>query len=255
LVVDQNRPSAAAYLSAARTVLDQVAATQQRTVQTAAGLIATSIRAGGVVQAFGTGHSEAFAMEIAGRAGGLVPTNKIALRDVAILGDAPRDVLFDPFLERDPGVAHQLYGLAAPRPEDIFVIASNSGVNGCVVEMARLVTRHGHKLIAVTSAQHTAHAAARHPSGLRLLDLADVVLDNGAPPGDALLPLPAGGRVCAISSISAALLAQMVVAEVVRRLDEAGEPAPIYLSANISGGDDHNRILEARYAGRIRRLI
>ncbi|MFD1541079.1 SIS domain-containing protein [Nonomuraea guangzhouensis] len=255
MVFEQNRPTAAAYLSAARTVLDRVAATQQLTVQTAAELITKSIRAGGVVQAFGTGHSEGFAMEIAGRAGGLVPTNKIALRDVVILGDSPREALFDPFLERDPAVAHQLYRLAAPRPEDVFVIASNSGVNGCVVEMAQLVTQHGHKLIAVTSAQHTAHTASRHPSGLRLHDFADVVLDNGAPHGDALLPLPSGGAVCAISSISAALLAQMVVAEVVRRLDEAGEQAPIYLSANITGGDDHNRILEARYAGRIRRLI
>jgi uncharacterized phosphosugar-binding protein len=255
VVFDHNRPSAAAYLSAARTILDQVAATQQLTVQTAAELITTSILAGGVVQVFGTGHSEGLAMELVGRAGGLVPTNKIAMRDVAILGDAPRDVLFDPFLERDPAIAHQLYDLAAPRPEDIFVIASQSGVNGCVVEMAQLVTQKGHKLIAVTSAQHTAHAASRHPSGLRLLDFADVVLDNGAPHGDALLPLPRGGKACAVSSISAALLAQMVVAEVVRRLDEAGEQAPIYLSANINGGDDHNRILEARYAGRIRRLI
>nr|WP_308127406.1 SIS domain-containing protein [Nonomuraea guangzhouensis] len=88
-MLDQNRPSAAAYLSAARTVLDRVAATQQLTVQTAAELIAASIRAGGVIQAFGTGHSESLAMEIAGRAGGLVPTNKIALRDVVILGDSP----------------------------------------------------------------------------------------------------------------------------------------------------------------------
>lgn len=195
-------------------------------------------------------------MEIAGRAGGLVPTNKIAIRDVVTLGDASRDVLFDPFLERDPAIAYQLYDLAAPRPEDVFVIASNSGVNGCVVEMAQLVTRHGHKLVAVTSSKHTAQSTSRHPSGLRLIDFADVVLDNGAPHGDALLPLPSGGgKVCAISSISAALLAQMVVAEVVRRLEEAGEQAPVYLSANVTGGDDHNQRLEARYAGRLRRCV
>lgn len=250
---EQSRPSATAYLSAAQAVLDQVARHQQQAVEAAANLIANSIRAGGVVQAFGTGHSEALAMEIAGRAGGLVPTNKIALRDVVTVGDTPREVLLDPFLERDPAIARQLYDLAAPHPQDIFVVASNSGVNGCVVEMGRLVTERGHKLIAVTSAQHTSQAASRHPSGRRLVDFADVVLDNGAPYGDALLQLPSGGKVCAISSISAALLAQMVVAEVVRRLDEAGEQPPIYLSANIAGGDEQNRILEARYAGRIRR--
>ena len=45
-----------------------------------------AVEAGAVIQAFGTGHSEAFAMEIAGRAGGLIPTNKIALRDVVLRG-------------------------------------------------------------------------------------------------------------------------------------------------------------------------
>ncbi|MFG1965660.1 sugar isomerase domain-containing protein [Nonomuraea sp. NPDC049028] len=252
---DQHRPSAAAYLVAARTILEQVVSEQAPAVQAAADLITKSIRAGGVVQAFGTGHSEGLAMEIAGRAGGLVPTNKIALRDVVTLGDSPREVLFDPFLERDPAIAYQLYELAAPRPEDAFVIASNSGVNGCVVEMAQLVKRRGHALIAFTSTRHTAQATSRHPSQLRLIDFADVVLDNGAPHGDALLPMASGAKVCGISSISAGLLAQMVVAEVVRRLDEAGEQAPVYLSANITGGDDHNRILEERYAGRIRRLL
>jgi uncharacterized phosphosugar-binding protein len=93
---------------------------------------------------------------------------------------------------------------------------------------------------------------SRHPSGLRLFELADVVLDNGAPYGDAVLTtgeLAVGG----ISSITAALLAQMVVAEVVRTMLAAGETPPVYLSANIPEGDAHNSALEARYAGRIRR--
>jgi uncharacterized phosphosugar-binding protein len=94
---------------------------------------------------------------------------------------------------------------------------------------------------------------SRHPSGGKLIDHADVALDNGAPYGDAVLPLPDGGTVCAVSSITGALLAQLVVAEVVQRLTRAGEVAPVYLSANVPGGDDHNSILEARYAGRIRR--
>lgn len=247
---NQSPPSAAAYLTAARAVLDRVAGEQVSEVQAAAELITASILAGGVVQAFGTGHSEALAMEIAGRAGGLVPTNKIALRDVVLHGDSPREVLFDPFLERDPSTAGQLYDLAKPHQEDIFVIASNSGVNGCVVEMAQIVTRHGHRLVVVTSAQHTMQATSRHPSGHKLVDFADVVLDNGAPHGDALLP-SGDTAVCAISSISAALLVQMVIAEVVRRL---GEEAPVYRSSNVAGGDDHNRVLEERYAGRIRRI-
>ena len=58
----------------------------RRRLDEAIGMMTTAIENGGVIQAFGTGHSEAFAMEIAGRAGGLIPTNKIALRDVVLHG-------------------------------------------------------------------------------------------------------------------------------------------------------------------------
>ena len=59
----------------------------------AIGLMTRAIETGAVLQAFGTGHSEAFAMEIAGRAGGLIPTNKIALRDVVLRGSLAVDAL------------------------------------------------------------------------------------------------------------------------------------------------------------------
>ncbi|SCE66198.1 Uncharacterized protein, contains SIS (Sugar ISomerase) phosphosugar binding domain [Micromonospora haikouensis] len=244
--------SAEDYLAVVTETIGRVSASQREAVGRAADLIADALRADGVVHAFGTGHSEALAMEIAGRAGGLVPTNRIALRDVVLRGGAPVDVL-GPLLERDPAVAHRLYELAPVHPSDVFVVASNSGVNGAVVEFAALVTGRGHRLVAITSAQHSARMASRHPSGRKLADFADVVLDNGAPYGDATLPLPGGGAVGGVSSITAALLAQQVTVEVVARLLAAGEPPPVYLSANIAGGDAHNDALEARYAGRIRR--
>ncbi len=250
--------SAPAYLAAIREVMERVATGQTEAIGRAAELIADSVRRGGVVHAFGTGHSEALAMEIAGRAGGLVPSNRISLKDLVIRGGEPSSVLFDEKLERDPAVAHRLYALVKTEPSDVFVIASNSGINGCVVEFARLVTDHGHPLIAITSREHSARVESRHPSGRKLTDYAHVILDNGAPYGDAVLPLPAvegesAGAVCGVSSITAALLAQLVIAEVIRLLLEAGQVPPVYLSANIPGGDAHNQELEARYAGRITR--
>jgi uncharacterized phosphosugar-binding protein len=245
--------SAQSYLDAITAAIDTVARTQATGVQRAADLITASLEAGGVVQAFGCGHSEALAMEIAGRAGGLVPTNRIALRDIVHYGGEDVARLADPLLERDPTVAHALYALAPIKPDDIFVVASNSGVNGVIVEFAQLVKERGHTLIGITSLAHSAAVPSRHPSGRRLADLADLVLDNGAPYGDAALAVPGGGAVGAISSITAALLAQQITTGVVARMLAAGRTPPIYLSANVPEGDAHNQELEARYAGRIRR--
>jgi uncharacterized phosphosugar-binding protein len=243
----------AQYLEIITAAVTRVGTGQREQLAAAADLLAGTLRAGGVIQAFGCGHSEALAMEIAGRAGGLVPTNRIALRDIVLYGGEPVTRLADPGLERDPAVARRLYDLAPVKPDDAFVIASNSGINGAVVEMALLVKERGHALIAITSAAHSATVDSRHPSGRKLGDIADVVLDNGAPRGDAAIPLPGGGAVGAVSSITAALLAQQLVTEVVARLVAAGTTPPVYLSDNVPGGREHNSELEARYAGRIRR--
>ncbi len=245
--------SAEAYVDALTPLIGKVSEQASVAVEEAADLVVASLRAGGVLQAFGSGHSEALTMELAGRAGGLVPTNRISLRDVVVFGGESPDVLSRGMLERDPGIAQRLYDLADPEASDVFVIASNSGVNGSIVEMARIVKQRGHSLIAITSVTQNADLQSRHPSGTKLADHADAVLDNGAPYGDAVLDLPDGGKVCAVSSITGALLAQMLTAEVVRRIVTAGETPPVYLSANIPGGDEHNHALEQRYAGRIRR--
>jgi uncharacterized phosphosugar-binding protein len=242
-------------MSYATVVLDlarRTAETQAEAVGRAASVLVGTLRAGGVVNAFGSGHSEAIAMEIAGRAGGLVPSNRLSPRDLVLYGGEPPEVL-TPELERDPAVAHRVYELAPVDPRDAFVLISSSGVNGAVVELAMLVKERGHPLIAITSVTHSTRMTSRHPSGGKLLDLADVVLDNGAPYGDAVLELPGGGTYGAVSTITSALLAQLVVTRTIERLVALGETPPVYLSANVAGGDEHNRALEARYAGRIRR--
>lgn len=211
---------------------------------------------GGVIQAFGTGHSEAFAMEMAGRAGGLIPTSKIALRDLVLHGDrdvADLDSLEGSILERDMGVAEELFNVSLVDPRDIFLIASNSGVNGSVVGLALAAKERGHKVIAVTSLLHTNAVEPRHPSGKRLSDLADVVIDNRAPFGDTTLEVSGGGGVGAVSSITGAFIAQLLTIETVQSLVRAGKQPPIYISANIPGGDEHNTALVGQYIGRLRR--
>ena len=216
-------------------------------------LMAQAIEAGAVIQAFGTGHSEAFAMEIAGRAGGLIPTNKIALRDLVLRGSLPADALGGSSLERNPDIVDQLWKISPIDPDDVLIIASNSGVNGSVVGMALLAKEKGNHVIAVTSLQHTAQVRPKHPSGLRLSEIADVVIDNLAPYGDATLALPGGVAVGSVSSITSAFIAQLLTIGVAERMNRDGLVPPLYLSANIPGGDEHNHALEKKYEGRIRR--
>ena len=220
----------------------------------AIGLMTRAIETGAVLQAFGTGHSEAFAMEIAGRAGGLIPTNKIALRDVVLRGSLPVDALVGPSLERNPDIVAELWKISPIQPGDVFLIASNSGVNGSVVGMALMAKENDHDVIAVTSLEHTARVPPKHPSGLRLSEIANVVIDNLAPYGDATLALPGGVAVGSVSSITSAFIAQLLTIGVAERMNGDGKVAPLYLSANIPGGDEHNRALEKKYQDRIQRV-
>jgi uncharacterized phosphosugar-binding protein len=216
-------------------------------------LMTKAIEAGAVIQAFGTGHSEAFAMEIAGRAGGLIPTNKIALRDLVLHGSMTADALGGSSLERNPQVVAELWEISPIHPGDAFTIASNSGVNGSVVGMALLAKEKGHDVIAVTSLEHTAQVQPKHPSGLRLSEVADVVIDNLAPYGDATLDMPGGVSVGSVSSITSAFIAQLLTIGVAERMNGDGRVPPLYVSANVPGGDEHNHALEKKYEGRIRR--
>jgi uncharacterized phosphosugar-binding protein len=129
--------------------------------------------------------------------------------------------------------------------------------------LAILAKQKGHDVVAVTSLQHTQQVAPKHPSGRRLCDVADVVIDNLAPYGDATLTLSgvsgAGtstpADIGAISSITSAFIAQLLTIGVAERIIANGRVPPLYLSANIPGGDAHNAELEHQYEGRIRRGI
>lgn len=240
-------------LREATTRLERLAADAEAgLLDDAIAMLVDALDRGGVIQAFGTGHSEAFAMEIAGRAGGLIPTNRFALRDIVMHGDREADVLTGS-LEREPWVVDELMATVPVGEADVFVIASNSGVNGSIVGTALWAKERGHRVIAVTSLAHTARVEPKHPSGLRLSEVADVVIDNLAPYGDATLEVAPGIAAGAISSITAAFIAQLLTLGVARTIAARGETPPMYISANIPGGDEHNSILEDRYLGRIRR--
>lgn len=216
-------------------------------------IMAETFAADGVLHAFGTGHSNAFAMEIAGRAGGFIPTHHMTLEDLFLLGARPDlSELGTAALERDHAVADQLYDLYDIRQNDAMIIASNSGANGSTVGLALRAKAEGLPVIAVTSLLHSNGVTSKHPSGKRLFEVADVVIDNRAPFGDTAVDLTEGLKVGAVSSLTAAYIAQLLTIETARVLLERGSTPPMFISANIPGGDEHNQVLQDRYGDRIR---
>jgi uncharacterized phosphosugar-binding protein len=236
-----------------KAAIERVSETQTENISRAADLVVDAILNDGIIQVFGTGHSRSIAMEIAGRAGGLVPANALSIKDLVMYGGTAPSAILDPTIERDARLAQRILDLADTHPEDVFIIASNSGGNGSVVELALLAKGRGHQVIAVTSLEHTQHVVSRHESGKRLFEIADVVIDNCGVFGDAAMPLPAGGAIAATSSLTGVLIAQMLVAEVCGRLLRMGKEVPVLVSANVPGGDEHNEDLNERYGGRVRR--
>lgn len=214
-------------------------------------ILSSSLARGGVIQTFGTGHSEAFAMEIAGRAGGFIPTHKLSLGDLVHLGSRGLVDLGRAEFERDHTVADELYDLFDIRPEDAFVIASNSGANGSVVGLALRAKAEGLPVIAVTSIDHSSRVVSKHPSGKRLFEVADVAIDNLAPYGDSTLPLLDGLKAGPVSSLTAGYIAQLLTLGAADCLIAEGGTAPMYISANIPGGDEHNLALQEKYGARI----
>jgi uncharacterized phosphosugar-binding protein len=242
----------AQFLEETTTRLERLAG-PNRAIDDAITMIADALEAGGVIQAFGTGHSEAFAMEIAGRAGGLIATNKMQLRTLVLRGDRAVSDLGGAEFERDPNVGENLLALFDVQPNDVFIIASNSGVNGSILGVALAAKARGHKVIAVTSMDHTMKVKPKHPSGKRLCEVADIVIDNLAPFGDSTLKLEDGTGIGAVSSITAAFIAQRITIGVADHIRRRGKTPPVYISANIPGGDEHNSALENLYGERIRR--
>lgn len=247
---DVDQFAAARRMTAA---MERVVSSQAVAIREAAALVVDAFERDGIIQVFGTGHSRSIALEIAGRAGGLVPANALSIKDLVMYGDTAPGAILDPTVERDPALAQQILDLAETHPADVFVIASNSGRNGSVVELARLVKERGHRVIAVTSMEHTRQVESGHASGLRLFEVADVVIDNCGVLGDASLPLPGGGAVAATSSLTGVLIAQMLVAEICGQLIARGREVPVLISANVPGGDEHNERLNRRYGSRLRR--
>ena len=223
------------YLDMLCELLQHMKEAQAEAIQKAAALVADTITEGGLVYAFGSGHSQCLSREIHSRAGGLYPV--VSIND-PMWGKAERLEGYGELL---------LKGLPLKEGEVIFVI-SNSGRNPSPIDVAMKAKEMGLHVVAVTSLPHSKSQASRHSSGKRLYEVADIVLDTGVPVGDACMsfegmPMKAGP---ASTALGASIL-NAVMVEAIQYMLDRGEEPPILISANVEGGDEHNRRLVERY--------
>lgn len=205
----------------------------------AAEIVAEGIMNGGITQAFGSGHSYAAAIEISGRAGGLITSKTI--RDPA-----------NGMYEQCEGVGKKLMRKVTVDPNDVFFLISNSGRNPMAIEIAEEVKAKGNKLIVVTALEVSKASTSRHKSGKLLYEFADVVLDNHSTFGDSALEVDGlDMKVCGTSSFTATLLLQQTMYEAFKIMTAQGFVPPVYKSANIDGGPEYNVLIEDKYADRI----
>lgn len=208
-------------------------------IHKAAEIVAEGIMNGGVTQAYGGGHSFSAAVEISGRAGGLIPSKVI--QDPAG-GD----------YEQCEGVGTLLMHRVDLRKNDILFLISNSGRNPEILEMADYAKKRGIKIIVVTALESSKKSTSRSSLGTLLYQYGDVVLDNHSVFGDAALTVDGfDSKVCGTSSVAADLMLQQVIYEAIQIMVSKGYNPPVYKSANIDGGPEFNDALEDKYADRI----
>lgn len=237
------------YLSQCRGIIDTVEK-QSVAMQTAADWFAQSILAGRMVHVFGSGHSRIMVEEMWPRYGSFPGFNPIvelslSFHNLVIGANGQRQAMF---LENVSGLAERILRNFAVRPSDSALVISSSGCNLVPVEIAAGFKARGLKVVAIISRRHSEASPAKHPEGKKLQDFADLVLDTGAPVGDALVKIPGlDTPVAPGSTIGGCLLINSIKAEVAARLVAAGQPPKVLSGAAIVGAARAVEIFEAAY--------
>src|ERR671937_1844013 len=187
-------PAAERYFREALARLGRLLEAQREALDRAANLCTEAIAGGGLVHLFGCGHSRMLCEEMTPRQGCFVGWHTLV--ELALtyhnLIVGPNGLRQSLHLEKTLGYAEQILRNFAFGPHDVLILISTSGIREVIVEMAEGARRRGLPVIGVVSRAHCEQARPAHATGKKLLDVADVVLDNGAPVGDSLLELQAG---------------------------------------------------------------
>ena len=240
------------YFDSTIALLNDLKSTQLENIQKAAELCADRISKGGLVFLFGSGHSRMMTEEMTPRQGcyvGFVALVEHSLSNHAeIIGS---NGLRAPLhLEKFDGYAEEILKSFKFGPNDAFIIISTSGIRPIIVESALGVKQRGLPVIALVSRRHCEGSKPAHHSGKKLIDIADIVLDNQCPPGDCVLELDGlEWRTGPTSTVTGAMIINMLRCETAKLLLEKGHKPMMLPSHHFVGNPSVEDQLELFYEG------
>lgn len=244
------------YLEKSAGILETIRG-QQAAIQQAADLFAETILAGRMVHVFGSGHSRIMVEEMWPRYGSFPGFNPIvelslSFHNLVVGANGQRQAMF---LENVPGLAERILRNFDLSEQDTALVISSSGCNIVPIEMAEQFQKRGVKVVAIISKRHSEASASKRADGKKLQDFAEVVLDTGAPVGDAMVKIEKlDTPVAPGSTVGGCLLVNSIKAEVADRLTKAGQPPKVLSAGAVVGGDRAVELFEAAYDEHGRRL-
>jgi uncharacterized phosphosugar-binding protein len=238
-----------AYFDHLLPILQKAIESQEDVLKAVAEKMAAVIADDHIIYVFGAGHAGIISEEMFYRAGGLVPVVPIFAPGLATF---TRPATLETELERLSGYAALLLNSVKVSNRDLLIVHSNSGRNTVAIEMAEEAQKRGTPVVALTSVAHSSSVTSRHPAGLKLMDVADYVIDNCGVVGDAVVPLEGTDQYSgSTSTVVGAALMNALVVQTASILVARGLEAPIFRSANLDGSESSNQRWMDRYSGRL----
>lgn len=244
------------YLSKCRAILNTVEA-QQPQIEQAARWFADTILAGRMVHVFGSGHSRIMVEEMWPRYGSFAGFNPIVelsltFHNLVVGANGQRQAMF---LENVPGLADRILRNFDLSEQDSALVISSSGCNVVPIEMAELFGLRKVKVVALITKDHSEASTSKRADGKKLSDFADLILDTGAPIGDAMVTIPGlDTPVAPGSTVGGAVLINSIKAEVARLLTEAGQPPKVLSAGVVVGAERAVELFEGAYDEHAHRL-
>jgi uncharacterized phosphosugar-binding protein len=244
------------YLEKCGRILERVRA-QGEGIEKAADWFAETIAAGRMVHLFGSGHSRILVEEMWPRYGSFPGFNPIvelslSFHNLVVGANGQRQAMF---LENVSGLAKRILRNFDLSKQDCALVASSSGCNVVPIEMAEIFRERGVKVVAIISREHSEASRSQHASGKKLQDFADLVLDTGAPVGDAMVKVEGlETPVAPGSTVGGCLLINSIKAEVAARLVKLGKTPKVLTAGAVVGPQRATELFEAAYDEHARRM-